>query len=281
MNNVFTAIAIALIFTATCTSAQLSLPNDDQSVKFSWLSDTVNHKPELYSAMLIPIKLKGCPKVMYMQFDLGAPHSMLYSQQLKDIIHQYPKTDTTNFSIAKGVAKNAVIIGTIGEDMIDGKTLVINYPKRELSIVINLPEKLMQKTTLSSFMLMKGSILLPATLHNKQTILFFDTGSSAFELLTSKTTSDQLAISNSTTESYPVNSWGRTMIAHTRASADSLSIGSQKLTIKEVTYMDGASEGQVQQMLKLGIGGMIGNKLFLNCILIVDTKNKKFGIVQP
>jgi hypothetical protein len=32
-------------------------------------------------------------------------------------------------------------------------------------------------------------------------------------------------------------------------------------------------------MLKLGIGGMTGNKLFLNYILIIDTRNKKFGLV--
>ncbi|MGZ3874942.1 MAG: hypothetical protein ACXVJD_18620 [Mucilaginibacter sp.] len=281
MNKVFIVIAFALIFTGFRSSAQLSLPKDDQSVKFSWLSDTVNHKPEPFSAMLIPVKLPGCPKSFFMQFDLGAPHSMLYSQQLKDIINQYPKTDTTTFSIAKGAPKNAVIIGTIGEDMIDGKTLVINYPKRELGIVTNLPEKLIQKTTLSSFMLMEGSVLIPATLNSKQTILFFDTGSSAFELLTSKTTSDQLAISNTATESYPVKSWGRTLTANTRLSDDSLTMASQKLPIGKVTYIEGASDSQVQQMLKLGIGGMIGNKLFLNRILIIDTKNKKFGIAEP
>jgi hypothetical protein len=216
-----------------------------------------------------------------MQFDLGAPHSILYSLQLKDVIQQYPKTDTTTFSIAKGAEKNAVIIGTIGEDMIDGKILILDYPKRKLDILDSLPEKLRQKTKLSSFMLMKGSILLPATLNNKQTILFFDTGSSAFELLTSKTTSDQLAIQDAVTASYPVKSWGRILTANTRLSADSLTIASQKLPIKKVTYIEGASDSQVQQMLKLGIGGMIGNKLFLNSILIIDTKNKKFGISQP
>lgn len=274
-------IAIALTFTAVSTSAQLRLPKEDQSVKFSWLSDTINHKPEPYSAMLIPVKLNGCPKVFYMQFDLGAPHSLLYSDQLKKILAKYPKTDTNTFVIAKDGNKNASIIGTIGEDIIDGKTLVIDYPKHELSILIKIPDNLSKKTKLSSFMLVKGSILLPATLDGKQTILFFDTGSSAFELLTSKATSDQLAIPNTATESYPVKSWGRTLTANTRPSADSLAMALQKLPIKKVTYIDGASDSQVQQMLKLGIGGMIGNKLFLDSILVIDTKNKKFGIAHP
>jgi hypothetical protein len=164
--------------------------------------------------------------------------------------------------------------------MIDGKTLVIDYPKRKLSIVTNLQEKLIQKTAPTSFMLMKGSILIPATLNNKQTILFFDTGSSAFELLTSKETAGKLATPNMITESYPVKSWGKTLTANTATTADSLEMASLKLPIKKVTYIEGASDNQVQQMLKLGIGGMIGNKLFLNSILFIDTKNKKFGIIN-
>jgi len=268
-----------LLLSAISTKAQLTLPNGDQSVKFTWLSDTVNHKTEPYAALLIPVKLKRCPKLFFMQFDLGAPHTFFYSPQLKEIITQYPTADTATFSVSEGHTKHPEIIGTIGEDMIDGKTLIIDYTKQELRIVANLPEKLSQQTKLSSFMLMKGSILFPAVLNNKQTILFFDTGSSAFELLASKATCDQLASPNTPTESYPVKSWGRTMTANTMLTHDSLTIANQKLPIKKVTYMEGASDNQVQQMLKLGIGGMIGNKLFLNTILVIDTRNKKFGFV--
>jgi hypothetical protein len=260
--------------------AQLKIPANDISVKFSWVNDTVNHQTEPYAAMLIPIKLSGCTKVFYMQFDLGAPHSFFYKGELKSILSEYPQIDTSTFTIAKGHNKDAVIIGTIGEDLIDGKILVVDYPKRELRILAEIPEKLGRNTKLSSFMLMKGSILLPAILNNKQTILFFDTGSSAFELLTSKETAGKLATPNATIESYPVKSWGKILTANTTLTADSLGMASLKLPIKKVTYIEGASDSQVQQMLKLGIGGMIGNKLFLNRVLIIDTKNKKFGIAQ-
>jgi hypothetical protein len=271
---------LQMLITLSAT-AQIKLHGQNQTVKFSWLSDTVNHHAEPYSAILIPVTLNGCSKVFYMQFDLGAPHSFFYKDQLKPILSEYPKIDTTTFIVARGHNKNPVIIGTLGEDLIDGKTLVIDYTNREIDILSGIPENIGQKTKLSSFMLIKGSILLPAILNNKQTILFFDTGSSAFELLASKATSDQLAISNTATESYPVKSWGRTLTANTRLTGDSLTMASQKLPIKKVTYIEGASDSQVLQMLKLGIGGMIGNKLFLNRILIIDTKNKKFGIARP
>jgi hypothetical protein len=33
-------------------------------------------------------------------------------------------------------------------------------------------------------------------------------------------------------------------------------------------------------MKAFGIGGMIGNKLFLRRALVLDTKNKKYGLVK-
>lgn len=280
MNKLYPITALFLLFVQIQASAQINLPKENQNIKFTWLSDTVNHKIEPYSALLIPVKLNNNPNTYYMQFDLGAPKTFFYKEQLSDLLKKKPKTDTTTFKIESGKGKQQIIIGTIGEDMIDGRTLIIDYPNRQLKIQTDVPNDLTEKTKLSNFMLMKGSVLFPAILNSKQTILFFDTGSSAFELLASKATSDILAAPNTTTESYPVKSWGRTLTANTRSTNDSLSLASNKLPIKKVTYIDGASDSQVQQMLKLGIGGMIGNKLFLKSILIIDTKNKRFGIVN-
>jgi hypothetical protein len=44
--------------------------------------------------------------------------------------------------------------------------------------------------------------------------------------------------------------------------------------------MEGVSDSQVAQMMKMGIGGMTGNALFLDYILVIDTVNKKFGLVR-
>ena len=44
--------------------------------------------------------------------------------------------------------------------------------------------------------------------------------------------------------------------------------------------MQGASDTQIAQMMKMGIGGMTGNKLFIGSILVLDTKNKKLGFIN-
>ncbi len=100
--------------------------------------------------MIIPVQLKGCPRTFYMQFDLGAPSSVLYKNKLDAIREKYPgavplmendkRIGEYNFWIDKTpVAAHEIllkqfdsavidwkksskeIIGTIGADLIEGK----------------------------------------------------------------------------------------------------------------------------------------------------------------
>lgn len=57
-------------------------------------------------------------------------------------------------------------------------------------------------------------------------------------------------------------------------------IANTTLPLHSVTYIEGASSAQVERMLKAGIGGMTGNKLFLHYVLILDTKNQQFGVLS-
>ena len=70
------------------------------------------------------------------------------------------------------------------------------------------------------------------------------------------------------------------MTANTLPSSDTMEIASQKLPIRHVTYFEGFSDTQAAQMMKMGMGGMTGNRLFLESVLILDTRNKKFGIIR-
>ncbi|MCR8561616.1 hypothetical protein KXD93_28435 [Mucilaginibacter sp. BJC16-A38] len=311
--KLFACIIIVLCFYFDNARAQsagsLQQPAAAYKINFTWLGDTVNAKWEPYSALLIPVHLPGCPKQFYMQFDMGAPHTLFYKNGLKAIKAKYfnsvPAIDTSSkihgltFLLANQKVstqeisvkdfgdsniswdnKNTVVIGTLGVDLIANKTVIINYPERQLEVCDSIPPGINAKVKLSSFMFIQGSILLPALVRGKQSLLYFDTGSSAFELLTSKETCAALAAPNAIPVSYPVKSWGRMLTANTVATADSLVIASCKLPVKFATYIEGASDTQIQQMMKMGIGGMTGNKLFLNSILVLDTRNKKFGVVS-
>ncbi|MGM1431253.1 hypothetical protein ACS126_18505 [Sphingobacterium lactis] len=244
-----------------------------------------------------------------MQFDSGSPYSLLYKNKLDAIQLKYPGSipsdqrdgKLVNFSfqadqlpiIAKEIvvkqfddsaidwkSENGVeIIGTIGTDLIDGKVAIIDYPNKKLTISQTVPERLMQDMTLSNFIYSNRSILLPVKINSKETILYFDSGSSMFELLTDKETSKQLALPNAKPMQYKVNSWGRYLTAHTIASNSTIEIANISIPIGASTYIEGISDSQIEQMSKMGIGGMTGNKLFLDYILVLDTKNHKFGLL--
>ena len=288
-------------------SSQLILPNEHFKVPFTWKGDSINGQWENYAAMLIPVKLVGCPKQFYMQFDAGAPYSLFYRNKLNAISSQYPLAvhvpDSAVMKMELGffVGKTKIvahemmlkqlgatqinwdnsaveIIGTLGTDFIGNKTVQIDYPGKKISIGYKIPEK--SGLTLTDFIYANRSIILPALIKGKKTMLYFDSGSSAFELLTSKETAATLALPGATPLTYPVSSWGKILTATSYASGDSIEIAFRKMPLNRVTYIEGASDAQVNRMMKMGIGGMTGNKLFLHSILVLDIKNKQFGILN-
>ncbi len=289
---------------------QLSIPSGSYSIPFTWLGDTVNSVWEPHVAMLIPVKLKNCPKLFYMQFDLGSPYSLFYGNKLAAIRTRYPKAlpqfdssgKLNNFAFSLGkmpvAAKEVIvkrfdrstiswknktrpeIIGTIGSDIIDAKVFVIDYPGRQLVIGEEIPAELQSKLSLADFIYTRRSIILPAKLQGKKTMLYFDTGSSMYPLLTDKKTAEALAVPNAPLQQGKVRSWDTFRTANSLATSASLEIADVQVPVRFSTYIEGVSDSQVTQMKKMGIGGMTGNALFLDYILVIDTLKKKFGLAR-
>jgi hypothetical protein len=287
--------------TGSSSNSFVSISKNVQ-IKFRWLSDSISQ----HSAMLIPVKLPQCQKQFYMQFDLGAPYSMFYISKMKSIATKFPAafkksltSDTlTNFKFRLGkhpvVARRLAlrengnaeinwnneveIIGTIGADFIDGKVLILDYPNNLLRVTDTVSPKMIN-SSLQDFVYARNSILLPAEIQRKKTMLFFDSGSSAYELLASKETCESLAIAGTSFVKHHVNSWGKQLTTYTVTTNEKIKIGGAILPILHATYVEGSSKSQLERMSKLGIGGMMGNKLFLHHVLLIDTRNKKFGVL--
>lgn len=320
MTNVFTrAFLMMMLVTGICTKTgkaqsvpsipanKLVLPEKSFKVKFQWQGDSLNAQWEPHAALLLPVKFPFCPEQFYMQFDLGSPYSLFYRSEIEKIRSKYPTAippvdaDTVirncTFKVGgmpvtageitvkqiNSLQKNgkaAKIIGTIGADFIDGRVIMIDYPGRSIYNGIATPPHVRLPQSLTDFYYAGRSVLLPAVIEGKRTMLYFDTGSSSFELITDKKTAESLAAANAVPAQYPVTSWNRILTANVIAATGSVVIASQTIKLNKVTYMEGASSTQIDQMMKMGIGGMTGNKLFINHKLLLDTKNKKFGVIK-
>ncbi len=290
--------------------SQLVLPDGTFTIPFHWQGDTINGKWEPHTALLLPVKLKNCPRLFYMQFDLGHPYSVLYTEKLAAIRLKYPKAlpaneagnKLVNFSfytgkmrvLAREIAvqkfdsaaainwnekKSVIIIGTIGADLVDGKAVVLDYPKQQLTVAPSIPNKLLPQLSLTDMVYERRNLLLPATIKDKSVLLYFDTGSSMYELLVDKKTCEEFAAPGSAFVQSKSRSWDKYLTANTIASNAGISINGISIPIHYVTYIEGVSTAKAEQMRKMGIGGMTGNKLFLNYKLVLDTKHKKFGLI--
>lgn len=285
----------------------LTLPNKSYEINFIWQGDSVSSSWEPHAALLIPVKIKGCKKQFYMQFDSGSPSTIFYKSQWQQINDRFPNTLTlkdtatslsdVDFLVGKMQVyassiklisyqskaidwknKNGMeIIGTIGTDFIENRVIAINYPAKTFFTGANTPKKWMN-TQMSDFMFPNRSVLLPVMIKGKNKILYFDSGSSAYEFLTDKKTTELLAIPGATAIQKNTRSWDRTLTSFSIPTADSIQIGTQKLPINYATYIEGTSQSQIDQMMKMGMSGMTGNKLFIHSTLLLDTKNKKFGV---
>lgn len=321
----FTTAIGSIIFSAQVLLAQTmpKLPTNqlvvapkNYTIPFLWQGDSIRLKQggskwESNVAILIPVKLKNCPRLFYMQFDLGSPSSLLYQNKIEAIKLKYPTAipaqevdgKLQNFSFKAGdmsilakeimvkqfdstaidwAKKNSIeIIGTIGTDLIDNQVAIIDYPHTKLSILQQIPEKLKSLVVLADLIYANRSVLFPAKVNGKATMLYFDTGSSMFELLTNQETATQLAKPDAKLAQYTVSSWNKALTANSLETNGHVELANTLVPLQVATYMEGVSDTQVARMLKMGIGGMTGNKLLLDYILILDTKNRKFGLVKP
>lgn len=288
---------------------RIVFPAGDVSTPFTWRGDSMFARWEPYSALLIPVKLAGSPHTFYMQFDLGSPYTMLYKNTMAGIAKKYPQTgqntlakDTlTDFSLSVGntsiVASRLplrpfgneninwndtlapVIIGTLGTDLVDGRSFRIDFPKQEIRIGLQTDPPAAEAFEMYDLVYVYGRILLPAMISGKNTMLFFDSGASAFSLLTDKPTALQLAADNTVPVTHKSSSWGGQWNVYTWPSAANVKIAGRDLPLQQVSYVEsGYSSQQAEQMKKMGIGGVTGNKLFIHSVLLVDLRNKKFGI---
>jgi hypothetical protein len=295
---------------APALPTNLMLPESTYEIPFVWQADSVNSSLEPHGVMLIPVKLKNSPRQFYMQFDTGSPYSMLYTSTINAIREKYPEAlpaeqqsgklldvlftagkmpvhakeiALQNYSQAAinwSDKKAVIVIGTIGTDLFDGKVLTINYPHEKLTLSSKVPDELNSRLQLSDFIFVQRNIILPATLNSKKIMLYFDSGSSRYQLLTDQKTSELMATPNAVATKSNVRSWDKILTAYTLPTGDSISVASSKLPLHFTTYMAGVSASKEQQMMKMGIGGLTGNKLFLNHILVLDTRNKKFGVLE-
>lgn len=262
----------------------LMVKNESGKVIMKWFGENKN-------VMLLPVHFQNDSTTYFMQFDTGSPNTLFYENSLaifknKNRIKTKFTVGNTEISsdrfkiisISKNIDKDSIkIIGTIGSDVLDQKKTIINF--KENYVVFNLskePESF--SNSKMDFKFKKRKIMITGILNGKEEQFLYDSGTSAYELLTSKETWEKFKLPNSKSTVEKAQSWKKTLTSYTAKSNKIIKFKNKNLLLSEVTYVEGISQSQYMLMKFSGMTGMLGNKIFLKNSIYIDCKEEKISI---
>jgi hypothetical protein len=266
----------------------LTVENESGNIPLTWLGTSKN-------VLLLPIHFEGDTNTYYLQFDTGSPYTVFYAKSIKNIGQIAVNKDLakTKFFIGKTKISsnkfkvynfgndnenNALqIIGTIGADILENRKTLINFKADYIGINLSqTPHEFQGK--LFDFKFKKRRIIFNGILNGNDEKFLFDTGTSAYELLTNKEVWEKLRLPGSKTAIEKSPSWERVLTAYTANSKQKIQIANHDIPLNKVTYVEGFSDAQYSMMKFSGMTGMLGNSIFLNNSLFIDGEHNKVGI---
>jgi hypothetical protein len=260
--------------------------------------------PLQHASLLVPVTIAGLDTTrLHMQFDLGHPSTVIYQQKWADIakrLNQAPdlkripslslKIGSLNMTAndvgvisypGGGIdwsSDKVEVVGTIGADFIDGRVVVLDFKRNIITLARSRDGVAPSNLRYQPFSFQGRRILLPATFDGNEVRIMYDTGSSAFAWLTNESTFTRLARKETSPISYPIRSWDKMLTAHTVATDAQVKIGDVTFPIGELSRIEGMGVMQEAAISIMGIGGMVGNKLFLGRTVIIDVAKREFAI---
>lgn len=136
------------------------------------------------------------------------------------------------------------------------------------------PENLLEKETFD-FKFKKRKIIIPGVLDGKDEKFLYDSGASAFELLTTKEIWEKSKLKNSKIKIEKGKSWDNILTTYIAETNKNIEFQHIKIPLHEITYVDGYSKSQYYLMK---YSGMLGNKIFSEKQVYIDAKDMKMAI---
>lgn len=275
----------------------LRVSQDSGNIPINWVRADGN----AYSALLLPVNLKGTDKIFHMQLDFGSPITIFYRTALRTIgteltgqnlIDENTERIDLGFQLKNMFVssdnfkvidygdkvdldnpKTDNIIGTLGTDLLEKRVLELDFKNNLCSF----SEK-RQTSGFNEFEFKKRKILLPARIGNESLRFMYDSGTSGYELITSRGDWEKYRDVDGKITTAEGNSWGQALKIVSATADQIIRFGDAEFPLTKVTYIEGTSKIQNILMALSGMQGMIGNKLFLGHKIILDCGNEKFKV---
>ena len=293
------------------TPAYLELSHQSQPIKFKWTNNNIEGHIERQTAMLVPVQIDSLKHNLNMQFDTGAPDSLLYEKdiislralgvEIKEVqkdglrfvesidlilggqpvtlsmIRIYPNYG--NHFSAEFDPKVNISIGTLGSDVLVNRITSIDFKNRKLQFFEKRPEWMQDHKDFKAFDFPGRRIMLPVTVDGKDYEFLYDSGCSAFGLITTKQRFKKYTEASNPLISYAAKSWQDEIAIHTKISDYTFTMGGTELSFKRVSCVDMYAFFQPLVTPLTRIGGWMGNQSINESQLILDTQTNEFMII--
>ncbi len=292
-------------------SNYLEYTSESKPIHFDWAGDSIGGIYETQAAMIIPLKIDGLAHHFYMQFDTGAPHSYIYENDLKSLraigldLKEVVKDDARyverldfilddnhikasmvkiypnyGHSFDKNDTIRSIGIGTIGSDFMMNRITAIDFKNQNIQLYNERPEWIASLTGFKSFGFSGRRFMLPVTLDNKNYEFLYDSGCSAFGLITIKSRFNTYTKESTKQVNYDAKAWEGSIPIRSKVSDKLFNIGNVNLKMKRVSFVDMYTVMQPLITPFTRIGGWLGNQSFTESTLILDTKTKEFLVIK-
>jgi hypothetical protein len=299
------AAAALLAFAATAPStAQAGGADSLAWTPFRWVETNIGGRREPRAAMMVPLRLDGIDEELEMQLDLGAPATLLYGRPYGRVLraHGLSRVEVPS-AVIDGTLGGAALrglrvrvqpdygdgrrtVGTVGADFFEGRVLVIDFPNARLAVLdpaAPLPPELAARTSFVPIDYRNQKLFIPVTLGDSTYRgFFYDTGSSAFPLATTRALWRSLTGRSGDepdNDRFEVSSWGRRATAVGARASGEMRIGAARLERPMVYFWEGVPQLDFATW-PFPVEGLFGNAPFFGRTIVVDLPHRRFGIVD-
>jgi hypothetical protein len=316
--NKLLIILYILLFVYSCKQEKKSAKQIPW-IRFEWEGDSIGTQYFDKLAMFVPFQIEGIPYKFSSQFDLGAPATMVYGNSMNPLLNEFPeilgRLDTLNqeyviqgkkagafknitfyldtlkfahqnLAFFKGFGEKYSIndfskdtrlhIGTIGSDLFNNKVLIIDFKNQRLAILDSIATN--AEDEMLNIIIEKGRIKIPVNINGKQVYVLYDTGTSLATLFLSTHNWNAFRDSTLKSDTIMATAWGTQYPLFISKTNIEIKIGNT--VFKPETIMANSLEPYYDFYKKEHIIGIMGNKLFYDKMIVIDFKNKKFGIIN-
>ena len=170
-------------------------------------------------------------------------------------------------------------IGTIGVDNFKDKVLILDFKNKRVGYCNSLTQSFYkQKLNASSFRFYKNRIILPVQIGDQKINFMYDCGASMFTLNTTPKSSKSFAPKQLTDTLYDINNGESGAVYNALGGRTDKQVSILGKTYKDMVIYIEKGESDIFDEAK--VAGAIGNKLFLDHIVIIDFKTKRFSLID-